>query len=332
MEVDTEPSQPSEPQHVQDLWFEDGSLAIQAGNSLFRVYRGILAARSPVFQHMLSFPQPKDSDSELVEGCPFVRMHDAETEVSDFLKAIFLPEYFLPFPAPTTFDIVVGCVRLSHKYQVDYLRRRALVHLSSGYCTTLAEWDSEDSHHRFSKPALGSITVIQLAREVGALWVLPTLFSALSSKFNIVRRAVLEGVVFQGRHMALSKEDQDLLLRGYQIQTNECTADILRFLSHPLKIEGCRSPAECAQRRLEAVAYSREIIQAYPSIPLDVWDDEDWKLLRVAGLCAVCLAVLKQTHAEARQAVWDKLPLIYALPTWEELEKTKAAAIGDPAA
>ncbi|KAJ6449170.1 hypothetical protein DFH09DRAFT_1386122 [Mycena vulgaris] len=198
MEVDT---QPTALQRVQDLWFADGNLVIQARNSQFRVYRGILAARSPVFQDMLSFPQPPDS--ELVEGCPLVHLPDAEMEVTDFLKAIFIPEYFLPFPALTKFDVIVGCLRLSHKYGVDYLRRRALVHLSSGYRTTLAEWDSskydEEATSRLASQvrtwptpydAAHRISVIQLAREVDVPWILPTAFYRLSCDFTYTANRV----------------------------------------------------------------------------------------------------------------------------------------------
>ncbi|KAJ7466554.1 hypothetical protein B0H11DRAFT_1689843, partial [Mycena galericulata] len=64
---------------IPELWFDDGNIVIQAGNIQFRAYRDILAARSPVFQDMLSFPQPLDS--ELVEGCPLVRLNDAAAEV-----------------------------------------------------------------------------------------------------------------------------------------------------------------------------------------------------------------------------------------------------------
>lgn len=84
MEVETSPHR------VQELWFDDGNLVIQAGNSQYRVFRGILAARSPVFQDMLSFPQPPDS--ELVEGCPVVFLPDSSMEVGAFLRAIFEPE------------------------------------------------------------------------------------------------------------------------------------------------------------------------------------------------------------------------------------------------
>lgn len=77
----------SVPHRIPELWFEDGNLIVQAGHRVFRVYRGVLAARSPVFHDMLSFPQP--SDSELLEGCPVVRLHDDSAEVLIFLKAIF---------------------------------------------------------------------------------------------------------------------------------------------------------------------------------------------------------------------------------------------------
>jgi hypothetical protein len=66
--------------------------------------------------------------------------------------------------------------------------------------------------------------------------------------------------------------------------------------------------------------------RAYLSTPLDVWEEADWILLE--NLCPACLAVLKQTHKDARQAFWDKLPKIYGLPEWEELERLRAAAIG----
>ncbi|KAJ7611824.1 hypothetical protein FB45DRAFT_803914 [Roridomyces roridus] len=128
------------PHRAPELWFEDGNLVIQAENSHFRVHRGILAACSPVFQDMLSFPQPPDS--ELVEGCPIVRLQDSAEEVAVFLKALFKPNYFMPFPAQTEYAIIRGCLRLGNKYGVVHLRIRALVHFSSRYRTSLADWDA----------------------------------------------------------------------------------------------------------------------------------------------------------------------------------------------
>jgi hypothetical protein len=76
---------------AQELWFEDGTVVIQAGNSLYRVFRGILAARSPVFRDMFQLPQPPDCP--LFEGCPVVQIWDSPTELTALLRAIFEPEF-----------------------------------------------------------------------------------------------------------------------------------------------------------------------------------------------------------------------------------------------
>ncbi|KAJ7119180.1 hypothetical protein C8R44DRAFT_625570 [Mycena epipterygia] len=340
-EVDTDPPA-SEPQRVKDLqWFEYGDIVLTAGSSQYRVHGGILAARSPVFQDMFAFPQPPDS--ELVDGCPLVRLPDPATEVTVFLKAIFDPEFFMPFPAQTTFENVVGCLRLSHKYGVDYLRRRALVHLSSGYRTMLSEWDSSTYKMNPSPGRSASdittwfwptnvaynMSVINLAREVDALWVLPIAFYRISASFSEVDSDVFHGTVYNGAPTSLSLQDQKMILIGHRGQSASTNADILRFLSYPrsANIQGCELPTHCDGERLAAIESSREMIRDCPSIPLDIWVTADWNELR--ELCPACLAVLKDTHQKARQAFWDKLPEMYGLPPWEELEKMKEAAIGN---
>jgi hypothetical protein len=75
------------PTRVIDLWFPDANLVIRVGGSLFKVFRGILATKSPVFEDMLSFPQPEDS--ELIDGCPVVRLFDSEKDTEYFLRALF---------------------------------------------------------------------------------------------------------------------------------------------------------------------------------------------------------------------------------------------------
>ncbi|KAJ7119165.1 hypothetical protein C8R44DRAFT_878665 [Mycena epipterygia] len=330
-----------DPQRVEGLWFEDGNLVLAAENSQYRVHRGILAARSPVFQDMLAFPQP--TDSELVEGCPLVRLPDSATEVTVFLKAIFDPEFFMPFPSLTTLDSIVGCLRLSHKYGVDYLRRRALVHLSSRYRTALSErdsctyyinpppsrsasdivswpWPEEDAH---------TICVIQLAREVDALWVLPGAFYNLSADFYSVGSNVFHGVVYNGAPTSLSLQDQQMFLIGHNLQIASTHADILQFLSYPRSVDiaGCESPTHCDGERLVAIENSREMIRLLTSIPLRIWESDDWD--RLDELCPPCMEELQKTHQDARQALWDKLPEMYGLPPWEELEKMKEAAIGN---
>ncbi|KAJ7753411.1 hypothetical protein DFH07DRAFT_1061510 [Mycena maculata] len=335
MDVDAEPTTPN---HVEGLWFEDGNLVIQAGSSQFRVYRGILAARSPVFQDMLSIPQP--ADAELVDGCPLVRLPDSENEVTVFLKAIFLPQFFRPFPIKTEFDIIAGCLRLSHKYGVDYLRRRALVHLSSGYRTSLTEADNTYHESNPTRPAVEidswpapashsyKIHVIQLAREVEAPWILPLAFYQLSGSCNLLGRDIYHGTVYNGVHTALSVADQEAFLKGHNLQILSASMDILAFLTDPLTIDVCVSIGDCNMERQNIMPSVREDLRHYPSDPLwATWIAEDWE--KLDGVCPPCLAILKETHQAARRAFWDQLPEMYGLPPWEELEAIKTAAIGD---
>ncbi|KAJ7100480.1 hypothetical protein C8R44DRAFT_888299 [Mycena epipterygia] len=179
-----------EPHRIQELWF-DGNLIIQAANSQFRMYRGILAA-------------------QLIDGCPLVRLPDSVMDVRVILKAIFEPELFMSFPASTDFDVIVGCLRLGHKYGVDYLRRRALIHYSSGYPTTLAAADAIESSESalkkmswpdpdFSFPY--EVFVTELAREIDALWILPRAFYELSSAFSLSKLStqVFDGAVYASK-------------------------------------------------------------------------------------------------------------------------------------
>ncbi|KAJ6531182.1 hypothetical protein B0H19DRAFT_911807, partial [Mycena capillaripes] len=114
-----------------DLWFADCGLIVRAGNLLFRISREMLAARSPVFADMLAFTQP--DDAEKIDGCPVVDLPDAAEEVAVFFRALFNHDFFEPYPARTEYATVVGVLRLSNKYQVDSLRKRALIHLGSAF-------------------------------------------------------------------------------------------------------------------------------------------------------------------------------------------------------
>ncbi|KAJ6509162.1 hypothetical protein C8R47DRAFT_1097650 [Mycena vitilis] len=338
MERDTKPVVS---QRVEELWFEDGNLVIQAGNSLYRVFRGILAARSPIFQDMLCLPQP--SDSELVEGCPLVCIQDQAVEVTSFLRAIFDSSFFMPHPAPTDFNTLVGVLRLSHKYGVDYLRRRALVHLSSGYRTTLSSFDKVEYYgdpnfnpnspaseiHSWVWPADNSahqIASIQLAREVEAPWVLPHAFHDLAVGYSELGRDVFHGVVCNGVSVNLALEDQQLFAEGHVRQLASTTGNIAQFFFNPREILGCTSSQRCFSERIQAMESNWENFHLNASIPLGIWGTNHWKSLQ--NLCPACLAGLKKIHQDARQTFWDKLPEIYGLPGWEELKRLKTAAIG----
>ena len=70
----------------QDLWYQDGTVVLQAESLQFRIYGGILAENSPVFRDMFTLAQPQGD--ELSEGCPVVRLHDSKSDLYHFLKSL----------------------------------------------------------------------------------------------------------------------------------------------------------------------------------------------------------------------------------------------------
>ncbi|KAJ7612067.1 hypothetical protein FB45DRAFT_843339 [Roridomyces roridus] len=327
------------PHRIPELWFDDGSIVIQAENTQFRVHRSILAARSPVFKDMLSFPQPPQAEagSESVEGCLVVRLHDSPAEVTVFLKAIFDSAFFMEHPSLTEFETVVGVLRLSHKYDVGYLRRRALIHLSSAFSTTLSRWDkilarahsdeplaSSMELNSWAMPRVGTLfaVLMPLVGEVGAVWILPHLFYYLSSQFRTLSDEILLKIWTNIRI-----DEQITFLRGHDIQGQSMLRDVTAVLRDTIGPD-CRSTKECAQARLWAIDHTVEMTRTFPSVPLEVWREADWHLLE-ERVCWNCQNALREKHRAARQVFWDKLPVIYGLPSWEELEKMKIEAIGN---
>jgi len=71
---------------ADDLWYEDGNIIIVAKDVGFRVYKGVLARKSPVFKDLLSLPQPPGQ--ELIEECPVIRVHDSPQDMQRFLEIL----------------------------------------------------------------------------------------------------------------------------------------------------------------------------------------------------------------------------------------------------
>ena len=76
---------------VEDIWLSDGSLVVRAEKSIFRFSGAVLAARSSVFQDMLSFhrPGPGQRQVERIEGVPVLVLYDLAVEVEPFLRALY---------------------------------------------------------------------------------------------------------------------------------------------------------------------------------------------------------------------------------------------------
>ncbi|KAJ7605687.1 hypothetical protein DFH06DRAFT_256446 [Mycena polygramma] len=300
---------------VDDLWFYDHGLVLQAGNRLFRVSGATLAARSSVFRDMVSIPQPENQP--LIDGCPVVLLHDSPTDAEYLLRAIFDSGFFERPPAPTTFKIVSGILKLSRKYDVEYLRRRALLHLSAALPRSLAEFDSCNPLFPFgSRESVFSLLL--LVHNLGLTWALPMVLY-YASCFDV--EDITDGVVFDGTRVHLPAALQRLGLVGRSKLTMIQNHDSYRFLRY-LPCEGCLSRDECRDRvRLFLDRVTGLLIVD----PLSLFNDGSWASFHL--ICTACSLAAQPEHKATRQRVWDELPAVFGLESWETLEKARSADI-----
>lgn len=303
---------PMQLHRAPELWFEDDNLILRAENSLFRVSKGVLAARSSVFRDMLSFPQTDTDGEEHIEGCPVVRLHDTAADVTCFLRAIFDSGFFEPPPTKTDLATITGVLRLSHKYDVQYLRRRALQHLDTGYPTSLAVYEVSGAETFASDGLDDALRTIQVAAEVGATWVLPTAFYFLCY-------SDMRDILNAAQWARLAPVDQETTIVSYTRQRIACPP-VLPFLRIPFT-EGCTALDACSAYR---AAYLEDVGQWNISDPLGSY--RDWTPFE-GRVCAYCLARSQEYHRRARKKLWDGLPGIYGLPPWDVLERLNAESL-----
>jgi hypothetical protein len=160
---------------------------------------------------------------------------------------------------------------------VDYLRRRALVHFSSGFPTTLSEFDQIVFGARkmpwgpLSPDPITRIRAIQVAREVDAPWILPRAFYTLSLSLDRLGITIFTDAVYKGIDTRLSVQDQTSFLKGYNLQCQSTVVDALAFLSCPLDIQGCEHPWRCSRARLKAIPHISDRDLARGFLPNSVY-------------------------------------------------------------
>ncbi|KAJ7756571.1 hypothetical protein B0H16DRAFT_1538427 [Mycena metata] len=304
----------------ESLWFLDATLVLQAENRLFRVFPGILGAKSPVFQDMLAFPQPENG--EMFDGCPLVRVSDSAVDMTFFLKAIFHYDFFEAWPTRAEFPIVAGILRLSQKYQVDPLRKRALVHLSERCAMTLQKWEESDEWESEVNP----IILLNLAREVSADWILPSVLAAccwLEPDELVYGLPPSPGLTAR---ITLTPADIVLCMRGAVKLHTTWTSKLYDFLWVPQETSGCVEAPECFVKRVET-RRAVEQCRSEKILPLYLWNDDDWQSLW-AGVCTPCFHFMQKLYVESREEYWQALPEIFGLPAWATLEAMRDAALG----
>ncbi|TRM55384.1 hypothetical protein BD626DRAFT_527591 [Schizophyllum amplum] len=287
---------------VPDLWFDDGNIVIVAGSWSFRLRRGILAFQSSVFRDMFSLPPSGSQD--VYDGCPLINVSDDPNDMEHFLKAVYFPQYFPPgISQEVEFGVLRAVLGLAQKFDVPFLRRRALCILSDAYST-----DADGG--RRDHPSLDCLLAeIALAREVNAIWLLPRLYYEVSY-------ADASDIII-GCQEASDKELRNsvLILCFAGLQRIRAAFEP-NFMINPAS--SCSSRAKCTQRRWIAFGktfHLRDTPQLFFSYSFT--EDVD------SGACASCqVAIITDLHTR-RKELWDAIPGFYGLLDWDRLKEMK---------
>ncbi|KAI1795381.1 hypothetical protein LXA43DRAFT_882046 [Ganoderma leucocontextum] len=158
----------SEAMRDEELWFEDGTVALVAGNVEFCFYKDLLEDQSPVFRDMFASPQPSTPPGEPSE-CARVHLSDSAEDVRELLRML-LPDKQARLYSwrRLTFDALSACIRLGHKYQLDHIVDEAMTFVRKAYPKDFASYLERSTLH--PEQAIG---VVNLARLIGADDVLP---------------------------------------------------------------------------------------------------------------------------------------------------------------
>ncbi|KAJ7053191.1 hypothetical protein C8F01DRAFT_996952 [Mycena amicta] len=308
------------------LYFKDCGLIIQAEDVLFRISGEFLATQSTFFRDMLAIPIPPDA--ETLDGCLIARIPEFAADMTTFLKALMYPSFFESPPAPTSFNLLAPILRLSRKYDVAWLQKRALSHLALTHPTTHDGWTvlggNLASFMRNSSCEL-CIAVVILARELSLDWILPTAFYRLSRVKSPVP-------IFES---AMLMEDKLRWAEAVRKLDGQYRSRALDFLWEPRQITGCvnPSPRRCVEKRIDfrqVFDARRENSLGSYLIPLDVWGQSSWTALAGSNsVCEVCIAEMKRLKQSADEAFWDDLPEIFGLADWATLEQNKKDTFDD---
>ena len=235
----------------------------------------------------------------------FVFSSDVRFDIS------FLSSFFESPPTPTPLSVVLSIARMSHKYDVPFLRRRALSHLSHRCPTTL---------HSFGKRCKDDISsdeeleVLKTALKLDAIWILPF-------QFFITWHTNLDDLLASRQWKDLEPEIQAMChtkCRRIETHSRSGIAELLRKILSDL----CRTCAALAGQ-----FQTKAVVALSKDIP-DVLSAGFIGLTDTSACCAACRLKIAQATLNACNSFWDALPETLGMPRWNILETKKSEDTG----
>jgi hypothetical protein len=227
----------------------------------------------------------------------------------------------MPLPAPVDDVVVLGILRLSHKYGVNYLLNRAIVHLETIYRldrTIYCTLSSEEQPHQ-QRPLAFHLMALPILTEVGATWLLPMAYYGVGTHSLSELRSA--GSFWDDLPAGIRVTC--LPLAGIQ---REAILTLTRFVADRCDAQHF----DCDMQRLRmisAVVARRGSFLRGAQDPLVGWNENGWQEIE-ATVCSSCLTRFKVEQHTAFNEVWDMLPQNCGLEGWDALLQRRKEVMG----
>lgn len=246
----------------------------------------------------------------MFDGCPTVRLGDSKTDFVDVMRVIYDIFYFDNLRADSRLkdliNFVSGILRISTKYGMVSIRKKCISILQEAFPSTLATCETVLSRKYEYVPG-EVVRIIPLARETNLPMVLPWAFYLCA---HISVNEVMTNSVLSWRDKALCLAGKERLWEAQKALTHQ-------FLMQFKPLAGCTSG--CQTRYSCGVTWrDTEVLRLEPH-PLAEY--KDWGTFPSQQVCPKCLSAMKLQHKEGREKVWEMLPGIFELGTWDLITK-----------
>ncbi|RDX48984.1 hypothetical protein OH76DRAFT_1483475 [Lentinus brumalis] len=290
-----------------EFWYKDGNVVIVAGDTKFRVFKGILEDHSPVLKDMLLRTRREARSSEFASNAPMysaIHLTDTVEEVRHLLRTC-IPKS--PACLHLSTDPTYEEVAMSRYYPSDFDAWQKL--------------DSSKSPPKF-KPE-HAIGVVNLALLTGATTLLPSAFFIC---------CMLDNAVLVGAKCGTINEQLSMQL----VQVSYAAQRRLAGVSISIVLRVCTpaTSAACTQAGVCLIAlgtlFTTEMarIECYSHYnPLQSYEGLFRHLH--GRLCAPCYAMLRERDVSQRRTLWKSLPQILGIVVdgWADAPDNPSASL-----
>ncbi|KAK7469378.1 hypothetical protein VKT23_003853 [Stygiomarasmius scandens] len=314
-------------------WFDDGNIILLTREegfprTAFKVHRGVLARHSEVFHGMLEVPNAL-SATETIEGCQVVPMWDIPVELGNLIGALYDGPSFQNRNIEDFFYLA-SILRTSTKYFINHLRNKAIQHLSETWCHSLRGHDDmielairTPMVNKLSYPFVHPLHVLKLARETHVRLVVPSALYFLSL-YRLEDLIKADHAKLKVEHPSKPPSDLDMSdIREYTLMFQWRMDIILEFVR---KFCGNRVPGnEClarkdCERALRSTTARLSNSWVIRTGPFNFMQQAISQVSQDPAFCMPCRDAFVRDGNTHRQRLWDELPSVINLPTWEDLK------------